>query len=288
MIGVVVLAALQGISLDVDPCVDVATPFVERVVGAELAGVTTRPSSVHVTCEGDAIVIAVESNGSKKSRSLHLELEAREARPRLLGLAIAEVLESAWSEPPPAPVVTPAPKPVPVVEKPVAPPRREEEPKRWEIAGSAVSRGFRALPMFGGELALSYRPGLFGARLATDATTTRVSTELGDVDVLGSSVALAALLSTRGFESSVGYRLGLVRLAGTPRAGATGHSLTTSWGGPFVSIGARVSLSRAFVVFAAAEGGWATLEAAGLVSDEPRVALEKAWWSARVGLAFSF
>ncbi|HEY2511078.1 MAG TPA: hypothetical protein VGI39_09490, partial [Polyangiaceae bacterium] len=88
-------------------------------------------------------------------------------------------------------------------------------------------------------------------------------------------------------EAGAGFRGGLLWLHGRPDASAIGHTQTLGWGGPMLGAVGGVRFSPALSLVATAEAGWVTAEAAGLVDNLPRVAVEHAWWCAALGLAWN-
>src|SRR5207302_9065139 len=108
----------------------------------------------------------------------------------------------------------------------------------------------------------------FGSALAgaadVVAETGRQAAGIGDVDALLASASVAALVRADfgrlGWESGVGVRAGVARLAGRgsvdPLAPVRGAAVTAPWGGPLAVVRGQLTLPRRCVLSLAVEGGW--------------------------------
>ncbi len=130
----------------VDPCAGVPAPFVERVVAAELTGDEGAGAAgasrivAEVTCRDGLVVVTARAGaGEPLRRTIDLSREDSQARPRVLSVAIAELVAASREKPvpPPAPpAVAPPPR---VVAVSTAPP-----PASAYVHGPSASVGSRA------------------------------------------------------------------------------------------------------------------------------------------------
>ncbi|HEY2515589.1 MAG TPA: hypothetical protein VGI39_32195, partial [Polyangiaceae bacterium] len=158
-------AAPRAVTLDVDPCAGVPTPFIERVVAAELAGEAGSDAeppltAVRVTCRAGLLVVVTATTGSSEPsvREIDLGHEDPQARPRVLSVAIAELVSASRARPPPPKPAAPPPPPPPVAAPspspaPAPPPLRARE---WSVGLDATARGFSSLTLLGAGLWGSY------------------------------------------------------------------------------------------------------------------------------------
>jgi hypothetical protein len=294
----VATAVPAGVTLAIDPCAGVPAPFVERVVSAELSGDTradARAVDVRVTCRDGLVVIEAATGGTgaaePTSRTIDLEHEDAAARPRVLSVAIAELVSAIRARPapaPPEPPPAPPPPPEPSAPEPAPPPRA----RPWTIAIAGVTRGFSSLVGFGGGISASHLTRAhLGVRADVDLTDATAHVALGDVDARLASFAaqgvVGAAWGSLAIDGGAGARVGVATLTGHPGAAAVGHAVTGAWAGPLASLRARWSFVPAWSIAATAEGGWIARATTGLVADGPSVSIEDAWWSASLGVAWS-
>lgn len=290
--------------ITLDPCVGVPRAFVERVVAAERTqdvegAAPADESTVTATCrDGVVVLTATVGAGRPATREIELEREEREARPRVLAVAIAELLTAAAAQPPaepppaPPPPPPPPPPPAPVREEPVET-RGEPAPRTLELGAAAIVRAFGPARTWGVSVAGSHAvAGPLRVGLDVDATAGSRRVELGTVHLRALSLGLAALVAHDGrdhwVQTGAGGRVALVGSRGEPDAGAVGHSVSGTWAGPFATVGAGLRLHARLALTAGAEAGYATRETAGLVGADPRIAFEGLWWAGRAGAAATF
>jgi hypothetical protein len=109
------------VSLHIDPCVAVDPTEVRRIAAIELDAQLAEEAEpdttrVRVTCDGPFVrVEAVDPiTGKSLARAVHLETAMLSARPRLLAIAVAELVSASWTElaynpRPQVPAASPAP-----------------------------------------------------------------------------------------------------------------------------------------------------------------------------------
>jgi len=200
------------------------------------------------------------------------------------------------AQPPlPAPVVVfaPAPARAPASAQSYASPP-SASPNRVE--GLLEARGFLSsgIASFGIAVRWSYRVvSLWGWSIDVLADHGRVSTSLGPVSVDSLSGG-PSVFAERGWrwlavQGSAGLRVGAVRLAGssTPQL-ATGSSLYSPWGGPFLGAGVHAWPTQGFALELGGEAGEAPFAVRGFVGNGPPVTLVGVWLAAHAGGVFSF
>ena len=245
--------------LNLDPCAGVDGAEVERIFTIELGArlSTDAPaadtSQLYVTCGENGAELRVDDPLTGKSlfRVIDVAAAPLSARPRLLALALAELLFTSWTEleislqpdPPEGPrVVLPDGQPLPpaparsaagLLVRQRLPPRPASSELR--LLGLFASQGFRTTgPLLGGGLRVG---GDYAHHLGFDADFLshhgQTSTSLGDVavDTLCAGAALLAqgrvLRAT--LRGGVGLRGGAARLSGTPQDPQKGLGATL-WG----------------------------------------------------------
>jgi hypothetical protein len=225
----------SGVTLTVDPCAGVPAPFVERVVAAELSGEADRgatgapptPTDVRVTCQGGAVVVtASTASGKPVVRTIDLEREEPPARPRVLSVAIAELVGAARAKPPPPPPEPPPPPTPPPATEPATPaPTPPPRGGPWSVGAAGIARGFASVTTLGARMTAAYvSRAHLGLRADVDGAMGRARVDLGAVDARIASAGAQAIVSARwsrarvGFEGGLGARVGVASLEGRPDA----------------------------------------------------------------------
>jgi hypothetical protein len=305
--------------LDIDPCTGTDQALVRRLVALELGGTLDdeQPSGamtvVHADCRDAQVQVVIDDpiTGKIISRTLELPDQPRDARSRLLGLAISETVLASWAELAIAPVPT-APSPAgatsPDVVRQVT--QIAEDHMRQRTADSSDAAGRwqisagPALRWFGSGLVepgLAVRTvhwlqshALFGTGLDLDLGFAEASVaNTGHASALGLSAApLLAMRTTLGrlaATAGVGWRLGLVHFAGEPvdtlRAGRTAFAL---WTGPLLALDLDVRISRSAFVRAGVESGLVLLPARGTISGVRVLSFDGSWLRGVLSLGMSW
>lgn len=275
------------IRLELDACLDPARDDIERAVrvevGSDDAG-DPRAVAVRIACATaglDAgVVLEVRPPDSARRYRYALDWRAQpvDARPRLIGLAVAEAVDASRIElvavAEPAAIVAPAP------------PRAVSAPPAWSL-GVAIER--RAFAGHGGAALIGV--GLAPARrltphlrvaleLAAEGAT--VLTESGAVVVRSLSAAprLGYRVGARVHgELGIGARLGVVRITGEalPNSQLVGQHLVRPWLGPAASLAIGADLAPNLALTAGVELGVAVTGATARDLGQPIAVLDGAW-----------
>ncbi|MGF1467350.1 MAG: hypothetical protein ACFCGT_14585 [Sandaracinaceae bacterium] len=161
--------------LALEACLDVVPGEVRRIVAVELRGALADPAlpdrettRAEVRCEGSSVALRVDDpiTGKELSRTLELAGTDPRARPRLLALAVVELVAASWTElaSNPTPVVPPARPPEGSAARRTALQVAEERDSRrgptgsgWSVAlggrGQVLARN--GLRLWGGEVRLA-------------------------------------------------------------------------------------------------------------------------------------
>ena len=299
--GAAAQAAQATVALDTAACPAIPEAAIRRIVGIEIGDLLAGPGDVPtdgnrlamICQEGVARLAARGAGGGQPiERELRLAEFPGDAAPRALALAGVEML--AALDPAvreriqirQSPAAAPAPEP---------PSRADRSVAAVGIAISAVRREFLGSEGFGG----------WGGRIDLDRGFGQRFVVGIDVELDGGSTAVAlgearALLVSAGAfgglraagarlagSLSLGARVGLASLEGTPAggAGATGATALRPWWGP--AIAARGWIRTGPIGFVAAiEAGIAARGARGLADGATVLAVEGAWLLAGLGVRF--
>jgi hypothetical protein len=304
--------------LEIDPCTGTDQALVRRLAALELGGTLDdeqpvgTTTVVHADCRDAEVQVVIDDpvTGKMISRTLDLPDQPRDARSRLLGLAISEAVLASWAEL----AITPVPA-APSPGTAASPDVRRQATQiaeqhmrqgtaesrdgagRWQISAGPDLRWFGSGLVEPG-LALrtvhwlqSYSS--FGAGLDLDLGFAEASVaDTGHASATGLSVApLLAMRTTLGrllAAAGVGWRLGLVHLAGEPvdtlRAGRTAFAL---WTGPLVALDLEVRIWRSAFVHAGVESGLVLLPARGTISGVRVLSFEGSWVRGVLSLGMS-
>lgn len=296
------------VELALDPCVD-ARDEVQRIVQIELgdllaadhdsSAVRTR---VRASCEAGAIVLRVEdpATGQALVRSVALASTAPAVRPRVIGLAIVELVASSWTElepAPPPPVVTslapppPAPPPVPSEAPPAA--TTSVANARITANGGALTFSATNAALFGASFRIAdgsnRRLGWFA-----DTGIYRGSQALAHGSIDTQVVAFAAggevqriFHRVRG-DVGAGVRGGAVEMIGRPSdATFMASAFSARWLGAFTTGHVGVALGERVTVDAMIETGYVLSSVIGLVDHQQAAAVDGTWIAGHIGLGVS-
>jgi hypothetical protein len=318
---------IVGVDIELRDCVSMAGEELRRIVAAELGPevhvglhatesasgnspaevrqIRSDAADVVVTCERNLVRMEVLDSVTGKRLVRHLDLRryAASARPRLLGVSVAELVAASWVE-----LAAHQQAPVRPVEARGSERSRDMAvrvaedtllpPPTWDVEPSIGGRRLDQgrLTVLGGALALnrSQRGWLaYGGDLTLEGGSRAVA--LGRVGVtvgsLGASVRLRQELTILRFEAGLGARLGFVRFQGTPDdrgVNAVGESAVLPWGGPLALVRVAVAPVRRLTLTGSFEAGLATLAAEARVAGAAAVVLDREWLGLRFGIGVLF
>lgn len=304
------------VKLTIDECVAVPPAEVKKIVAVELGALLVDDSEpaadardttiVAVSCTGKTIALRVEDpiTGKSLERTVDLSAEAPKARPRLVALAIVELVSASWTE------LEANPKPkVPAATATASPAAKDaakdsvrahylvpiEPSSSLRIVGIAGRRLF--FPRTGPTTSLGLRlgddrgsRGFLGWIADVQAEHASVPVALGSVavDAVSASFAGVALhrLSTVTLRLGIGLRLGATRITGesADNARIEGSSVAGFFGGPIGVASVSFQPIGALVIEAAAEGGYVLTPVRGHVGEDRDVGLSGAFFGATLGL----
>lgn len=302
------------IQLELQECVPVPELEVRQVVAIELGALLvegTAPSAgvtrVEVLCVDAQIWLQVDDPLTGKSllrRIDFLSVDPR-ARARLLGLAIAELVNASWTElllypQPAAPAGAPEVPPdvrraaLSVVERASGLSARPPEDGRGpRLVGIAMVTGVlkNRVLLAGGGLRLAWSHGRhLGWSSDLVAQHAQVTTPLGDVAIDTVHTGAALLFDWRWSRIALhlggGLRGGVALLRGQPltASAARGGTVLGPFGGPTGAVGASLKLRRRLVIEVLIEGGYAAFFVLGRVSGSPAVGIEGPFLGMQAGL----
>jgi len=285
------------VQIELAPCLEPerdAILHAARVeLGPEPPGDDVTAIAVRVACAPDGgeagVVLEVRLPGNPRRYRYALDWrhQPEDARPRLVGLAIAEAVEASQIE------LVAVPEPAPALASPPPPARARAS---WELEVVADRRSFSAragLELVG----LGLRPMVrLSAHLhATGALFVETATALtpsGAIRAVAFSAAPGVVYRigdrVQG-ELGVAALLGLVRLRGEalPGNSLVGTSQVRLWGGPAASLAIGLQLGPAVAATARLELG---IAAAGVTARDlgtPAAAIDGAWASLGLGVTIA-
>ena len=302
--------------LTIDECVAVPAAEVKKIVGVELGALLVDDSApatdardttiVAVSCTGKTIALRVEDpiTGKSLERTIDLSSEVANARPRLVALAIVELVSASWTE------LEANPKPkVPAVTATASPAAKDaakDSVRAHYLAPLAPSSSLRLVALVGRRM---YFPRTgpttsLGVRLGDDRGSASFLGWIADVQVEHASVPVAlggvavdaasasfvgvALhrLSTVTLRGGLGLRLGATRITGEAADSAhiEGSSVAGFFGGPIGVVSISFQPFGPLVIEAAAEGGYVVTPVRGHVGEDRDVGLAGAFFGATLGL----
>jgi hypothetical protein len=243
--------------------------------------------SVRVECAADGldagVVLEVRPPDSPRRYRYALDWRAQppDARPRLIGLAVAEAVDASRIE------LTAVPEPSPP-DRPIETARRGAGPSDWQVALAGVRRAFSGhsgVDLLGVGLVPVRRLSAHlavSADLAAEAAT--VLSSSGTVAVLSVSSAPRIVVRTAGRlrgELGVGARVGVVRMHGEALPGGplTGGSLVRLWLGPAVDLAVGLDLTPRVSLRAGVELGVVATGATARDLGQPIAAIAGVWSS---------
>jgi hypothetical protein len=243
--------------------------------------------TVRIECAADGldagVVLEVRPPGSPRRYRYALDWRAQppDARPRLIGLAVAEAVDASRIE------LTAVPEPSPPGRS-FEPASRAAEVSDWRVALAGARRAFTGhsgVALLGVGLVpvrrLSAHLDLAADLTAESAT---VLTTSGTVAVLSVSSAPRIAVHTAGRlrgEFGIGARIGVVRMRGEalPGSQVSGGTQVRPWFGPAVDLAVGLDLTPRMALRASVELGVVATGATARDLGEPVAAIAGAWTS---------
>ncbi len=316
-------ADVPRIRISLHRCLQLKEDLVSGMVHVELKGhVTARSGAVtggvgaEVRCAKGGVVIEIFDDDTATlvaTRTVDLTAFGAGARPRLLALTIAEMVDAVWeSAAPPAPeslapavaeqpVAAASPRadaPVPEVQasagldiEPPPPPKKVRDLRLYDFAVRVSTRKFAQGPFeFGGSLRGAIA---FDERLVAEGDLSvergESGTDLGPVSgttySLGAWVGLRLDLEPIELRGGVGLRAGVASLAGSPRPEVRAGTVTGGWVGPMVVVVARWLLSDVMVDLGL-DGGVNLTPVRGRVAGGEEVSIAGGWLGVQLGVGY--
>jgi hypothetical protein len=295
------------VRLDIDPCAGVAAADVRRAIAIELTGALAEPTDVTpdatrvaVVCTGELVELRVDDPITGKSLQRMIDLrEAPDARPRLLALAIVELVTASWTEldTNPDPKVPPAgPRASPEVREAALATVHEQTPaparSRTRLVALAGGMGwFSGTGVLAGGGVRLIRDDVRHVGWITDVMahhgSARVSVGSVDIDALSAGAMLAQhAWPSFGFHLGLGVRSGAVHLRGKPDPAEmlAGHAGWAPWGGVVGLVSVALPATSHLVIDLGAESGYVVLPAGALVDRMRELAVEGAWIGIHAGI----
>jgi hypothetical protein len=285
--------ARPPVELELAACLEDVRAAIERAVQVELGDPPVegdaRAVTVRVECATDGldagVVLEVRPPDSPRRYRYALDWRAQppDARPRLIGLAVAEAVDASRIE------LTAVPEPPPG--HPIAA-RRAAAASDWSIALAGARRAFsgaNGVDLLGVGLQPVRRLSAHlavSADLAAEATT--VLTASGSVAVLSVSSSPRIAVRSAGRlhgELGVGARIGVVRMRGDALPGSqlAGGTQVRPWLGPAVDLAVGLEVTPRASLRAGIELGVVATGATARDLGKPVAAIAGAWTS--LGLA---
>lgn len=289
------------VELDLDPCVG-DTDEIRRVVMVELAGLLAdRPDAsgdrthASATCDGPRAMLQVDDPITRRSlrRSVDLAGAPTPGRPRLLALALVELIASSWTELEPAPPALTA-----TAVEPLAPPSLVDRAaaRSLEVSvtggairfgdihvldGAAVRVADHSSALIGWMIDAQYHHGFQAAGLGKSVIHT-------DIVDLGAAARLHRAWAAARFDLGAGFRAGAVRMTGAPDQTMTteGSGFWASWVGALVTGAVSYQISDRVSIDATVETGYVIEPVGALVDGRRAVAVDGPWLEAQLGIGF--
>jgi hypothetical protein len=245
-----------------------------------------------IDCTGDLVAISVTlPGGAGKSRQTNLAGSPPNVRPRIVALAIAELVRDVDREP--VRIVAPERPPSPPKDVPKPPPPLP--PRRTvELGAFAQTSSFRldGVWLTGGGLRFDYVYRWFCVGFDVAALQTVERFTQGSAQVfLGYGSPFVAWNERWGRAQTflgAGYALGVAHLAGQANdARAFAGTTSGPWAAPYAFAALAVVVADGVTFDARGQVGWVTSPVIGNVTGGHDVALEGLWASVQLGLAIA-
>lgn len=320
------------VTLRLDPCLALDAARVERLTAMEIGALGARlaaapdddTSDLSVTCTaspaaGAELRVDDPVTGKSLLRIVDLDVARPAARPRLLALALAELLFASWTEleialqpDPPPQVLLPGGRPLATaaarnaasqalrlrlpaaVRAEARPALQHTDASTLRILGLFAGQGERGtgLLLGGGVRVAGDYPHHLG--FSADALVLHGSAGFSSGDVSTDDFCTGAALLLHGrlgrfvLRGGAGGRLAAIRFVGVPRDARLdrGASLIGPSAGPMAVLMAGAALSAHLALDVSLEGGYALLPVAGRIEGQRAVAFDGGWIAAQVGLGW--
>jgi hypothetical protein len=246
---------------------------------------------VTITCAGSrAAVVARTADGKGRVHETDLSEVSDSLRPRVVALAIAELVHEIEVTPTERARVEIARAPV---EAPIEIPRAT--PSRTILLSAfAHASSFRldGKWLLGGGVGAAVVRGRLLAEIDAAIATRDERFATGTAHVLETYVApavgLRATTGRFGGQLGAGFALGLAHITGeTADPAASGGTLTEFWGAPFLFGTLTYAASDALSIGLRAHAGWVTLPVVGLVWQGPTIDFKGVWSGAELGVTLA-
>ncbi len=276
-------------ALEVTGCATLEPAALARFVAAELGGAAPASSGVQprvqIRCEGSWAELHRPGIGaaSPTTRTIDLGSSPAVAHPRIVAVALAELLR--W------PAATAAARPAPPAPPPPAAAVRTSPPVRPSYHPQLFAQAhglFRGTgPLWGGGVRITRARGALLAAADLQAARGTRTLPLADLATSCASAGIAAgwTHAWRALQvgAALGARGGLARVSGTPRReGLREGAVTGRWAGPFSALGLGLRTTAATVELRV-EAGRLLRAIDASIADVERVAFGGTWLA--VGLA---
>jgi hypothetical protein len=305
---------LPHVAIDAGSCPELDAAEVRRIAAIELAATVAEAggssperavTEVLVDCDKASSRIVVRDPLTSKTveRTLSLQSVEARARPRILAIAIAELVNASWAELATNPELEAPPKGAEGAQERDAVRQKLQTRMRpvslsIGIGGTArvFASGAPVVPVaFGGVLRGTVAPwgSVRGALVSLDATleTASAAVPLGTAGVLLASGA-ASLAYTFGepvrFELGAGARVGWANLEGVsaPDTSTLGGNVDGPWGGPMLVAAGSVGFARSVRLRLGVESGYAVASVHGAVNGAAVIEVAGVWIMGALGIGF--
>ncbi|HEX5064035.1 MAG TPA: hypothetical protein VFV99_31865 [Kofleriaceae bacterium] len=292
-------AAPPRVDVVLDECLGPSRDEILRVTRIELGDALSDPAApgenIHasIACAGPVAVLRVDDPSMQRTLWRRIDLVTG-SEPRLLALALVELVASLRAElyvpppssPPPAAVEHVAPSLATAVAPTSAIPRY-----RIELTGGAMtfSADKTALAGLGARLSSRGRmPWLIDVQAHHGSNTTPIGEVTIDVSSLGAALAIERTARSVRASFGAGLRGGVVRMTGTPSSAIVMGSTTLSaWFGPIVLGDIAVPLTGRLALAAAVEVGYVVAPVSAFAGDRRAASVDGAWAQLHVGVGYS-
>lgn len=287
-------SSIAGIGLELRRCDGVDHAELEKLLAIEFRTLNVTPQDaserVVIACDVQRAALTFEPNGA--SSNVELSGTTPAAWPRLLALAVSELVMEARARTPEArTMAAPVEKSLAVVESPGVPaPPSDATPRITPVRIFAGARG-QWLP--------SVPAGLWGPEIGLDiipfssiAFDVRAHAGFGATDAelahvgwtaMGGSAAMRWDVRAGRWRCGLGPGFSLDALQLSPNVtvhGARGHAVVGPWGGPELDVSGSVSLGATLLAYARFDAGILTFPVHGDASDGRRLVDASGGWLA--------
>ncbi len=302
-----------AVQLHVDPCLDARRVEIRRLFGLELRlplideadGDVASATRAFVACTADGgLLLRVDDplTGKQLTRTFALASAPDDAQPRLVALALAELIYAAWSELAlePGPLaVTPRSEDRQAVEAAARVVRQKlaEPDPRLDVRLAAIGSLRRyqggSTPLLGGGLRIGAEHGTW-LGWNVDVLLERATAAANGGEVTCTAFSGSAWLTARlpwsfvDLHAGLGLRGGVGWLSGRPadETATEGGSVASAFFGPAGEAGLTVKLPARLLLDVRVEGGWVARPVSGTVDGAAAEAIRGAWVAGLLGVGW--